>query len=196
MTTKTVSNYITAAVLWLIAALAIANWYLRPGRAAAWATIVVLAGCVFMALVASQRLKDVSGWKSESSIQGGIVIAGVFLVIALSSKLAAAFGLNNQTDLGWRATMATAGAFLMIRGNAMPKKVTPLSRFGSDAARVQTMRRFTGWIWVLTGLALMVPWLVLSTALANTVTFFLLPSAILVTLIQCFRLRGAQESAV
>src|SRR5271154_1939697 len=67
-----------------------------------------------------------------------------------------------------RVSMAIIGASLVFTGNMIPKKLMPLPAHESDAARVQALRRFAGWTWVLVGLAVSIVWLVLPIGMAPT----------------------------
>ena len=195
MIAKPVSYYLSPALLALSTVLAAENWYLRPERAAAWATVVLVLGCMALALLLLPRRRpadsnegEAAGRRSGDSIRRGIVTAGLILAISLSAKLAATLGVGGSADLSQRATMAIMGAFLMFTGNGIPKTLKPLSALRGDAARAQALQRFTGWTWVLAGLTLMIIWLVLPIDLAQLVSFLLLPSSILITVAQAVRL--------
>jgi hypothetical protein len=134
--------------------------------------------------------------RRDAGIRSGIVTAGLILVISLGAKLAVALGAVHYGDIALRATMAIAGAFLAVTGNAIPKTLTPLAALHCDPARVQAVQRLAGWTWALAGLAVVIAWLTLPINLAEAMSFLLLPSAILVTVGQAVWLRRAKPSAL
>ncbi len=197
MLSKPISTYLSALLLMLSAALALVNWYLRPGRGLLWFVALLLIGCMaILLLVVSSSPKDrAARSRSGASIQSGILCAAGLLVIALGGKLAAGVGLAGQGNLTWRLAMALLGAFLIFTGNGVPKMLTPLSTTQCDAARVQAFQRFGGWTWVLAGLGLVFAWLLLPVPSAQLLTGLLLPSAMILIGIQWLRLRRSQSRA-
>lgn len=196
MPARTITNYLAPGMLALCAALAICNWRLRPDRALAWAiALFVIGGMGFFSLRASRRsAEDGARGKREDSISAGIVFAALMLLVSLGNRLAVASGASSSPDFAQRAVMAISGAFLAFSGNAMPKILTPLVGMDCDPARAQAVRRFAGWTWVLTGVALCMMWLVLPVGPAQTATYILLPAAILLTFVQAMLLRTRQKS--
>lgn len=192
MAAKSISDYLSMALLVFGAALAGWNWYLRPESALAWGSTLFLFACMGVALfLARRRHEDESAPnRAGDSIRGGVVFAGLIMVSSLGLKLATALGALQDPDLARRAPLVLMGAFFVFSGNAMPKMLTPLSRLRCDPARVQAFQRFTGWTWVLAGLALAVVWVVLPIDQARIATFVLMPSVILIVVSQMLRLRG------
>jgi hypothetical protein len=186
MSVRTITNYLAPGLLALSAALAIGNWWLRPDRAFAWAlALIVIVGMgLFWFLTSRRSAEDGARDKREDSIRAGIVFAALMLVVSLGNRLAIASGASSSPDFAQRAVMAISGAFLAFSGNAMPKILTPLASMECDPARAQAVRRFAGWTWVLTGVALCMMWLVLPVGPAQTATYILLPAAILLTFLQ------------
>jgi hypothetical protein len=194
MATNPISYYGAPALLAASAVLAAGNWYLQPERAAAWASAVLLIGCMSLAfLLAPRRAGSEAARRRGDSIRNGIVFAGLILVISLGMKLATALGAIQDADLARRATMVILGGFLAFTGNTMPKTHTPLSALQCDAARAQAFQRFAGWSWVLTGLALAVVWLVLPLDLAKPVSLVLLMSSMLMIVAEVVRLRRTRQ---
>jgi hypothetical protein len=196
MPVRTITNYLAPGLLALSAALAIGNWRLRPDRAPAWAAALIAIGCMGLVWFRASRRSAEDGprGKREDSIRAAIVFAALMLLVALGSRLAAAFGASSSPDFALRATMAIAGAFLAFTGNTIPKVLTPLASLGCDPARVQAARRFAGWTWVMTGVAVCVAWLALPIVPAQTATYILLPAAMLVTFVQPILLRTRRKS--
>lgn len=104
--------------------------------------------------------------KRRSSRLKEILVAG--LIVAAAVVLA----LTGIADEGWslRIVMAVLGGVLVWKGNSFPKTLRPLSAMRCESTREQSLRRLTGWFFVLVGLAWMVAWLALSESLATTIT--------------------------
>src|SRR5208282_3583334 len=149
-----------------------------------------------LVLVSREPKEEAARRDFGGSVRSGIVTAGLILVISLGAKLAVALGGVHYGDIALRAPMAIAGAFLAATGNAIPKTLTPLAALHCDPAKVQAVQRLAGWIWVLTGLAVVVAWLTLPINLAEATCFLLLPSAILVTVGPAVWLRRAKPSVL
>lgn len=193
---KPISHYLPPALLLLSTVLAAANWYLQPARGVTWATAVLLVGCLTLVFLLIPRGAQSETARTEHglSISSGIVWAGLIVAGSLGAKLATTLGAVDDRDVAQRIMMAILGGFLVFTGNAIPKKLTPLSAQW-DAARVQAFQRFAGWTWVLAGLALAIAWLVVPVGLAGTITMLLLPSAILIIAVQAVRLHRTRPRA-
>jgi hypothetical protein len=198
MTAKPIWNYIPAALIALNTLLVAENWYLRPQSAGAWFVVLLLLIGMTLALILVYRepKEEAARRDSGGSVRRGIVTAGLILVISLGAKLAVALGAVHYGDVALRATMAIGGAFLAITGNAIPKILTPLAALHCDPANVQAVQRLAGWIWVLVGLAVTIAWLTLPIHLAESMSFLLLPSAIVVTVGQALWMRREKPSAL
>ncbi len=188
MQTQSAVRHPAPVLLALSAALAGANWFVRPERAVAWAVELAVVGGLAVVFVSVARSR------SRDAIRRAIVFASLMLAIALSLKLAAALGAAAHHDLAERATMVILGAFIVVTGNELPKTLTPLSVLRCDAARAQAFHRFAGWAWVLSGLALSVAWLALPVGIAQRVTLILLPTCMLTIAWQAARLRWSRPA--
>ena len=198
MAAKPIWNYIPSALIALNTLLVAENWYLRPQSAGSWFVILLLLIGMTLALVLVSRepKEETTRRNAGSSVRSGIVTAGLILMISLGAKLSVALGAVHNCDVALRATMAIMGAFLAVTGNAIPKTLTPLATLHCDPAKVQAVQRLAGWTWTLAGLAVAIAWLTLSINLAESMSYFLLPSAILVTVGQAVWLRRAKPSAL
>ena len=198
MTDKPIWNYIPPAMIALNTLLVAENWYLRPQNARSWSVVLlVLIGMTLALVLVSREPKEEAARRDAgSSVRSGIVTAGLILMISLGAKLSVALGAVHNGDVALRATMAIMGAFLAVTGNAIPKTLTPLATLHCDPAKVQAVQRLAGWTWTLAGLAVAIAWLTLSINLAESMSYFLLPSAILVTVGQAVWLRRAKPSAL
>jgi hypothetical protein len=198
MAAKPIWKYVPPGLIALNTLLVAENWYLQPQRAGAWFVVLLLLIGMALALVrVSREPKEEAACRDAGgSVRRGIVTAGLILVISLGAKLAVALGAVHYGDIALRATMAIAGGFLAVTGNAIPKTLTPLAALQCDPAKVQAVQRLAGWIWALAGLAVAIAWLTLPINLAEAMSFLLLPSAILVTVGQAVRRRRAKPSAL
>jgi hypothetical protein len=196
MAAKPIWNYIPPVLIALNTLLVAENWYLRPQSAGGWFVVLLLLIGMTLALVLVSREPKEEAARRDAGIRSGIVTAGLILVISLGAKLAVALGAVHYGDIALRATMAIAGAFLAVTGNAIPKTLTPLAALHCDPAKVQAVQRLAGWTWALAGLAVAIAWLTLPINLAEAMSFLFLPSAILVTVGQAVWLRRAKPSAL
>lgn len=192
-----VSQYLAWVIVVLGGVLAAATWYLRPEKAAAPITALLLLGCMTLALSSSGSARE-DGKPPRpihDSIRSGIIFGGLMLVCSLGAHLVTALGGADGRDFSWRATMAIVGASLVFTGNTIPKTLAPLPVSPTDAARVQSLQRLAGWIWVLAGLTLSVAWLALPIRVADPVTTLVVPAAMLLSITVMFRLRRTRQTA-
>lgn len=198
MAAKPKWNYIPPALIAINALLVAGNWYLRPQSAGVWFVVLLLLIGMTLALVRVSR----EPWQRSThrnagrSVRSGIVTAGLILSISLGAKLVVALGAAHGGDFALRATMAITGAFLAVTGNAIPKSLTPLAELHCDPAKAQAAQRLAGWMWALAGLAVAIAWLTLPINLAESMTFLLLPTTILVTVGQVVWRRWEKPSAL
>ncbi len=198
MTSKAISNYLTVALLTLSMIMTAGNWYLKPERAAVWAMVVLLIGCMASAWlrVSLGSKKEIVPSQERASIRTGVVFAGLILATTLSVKFALALGVVGSADLAWRSIMALSGFFLVFAGNAIPKKLRPLASVECDVARLQAFQRFAGWMWVLAGLAVSIAWMALPVSLAESISSWVLPSGMIILGVQMLRLHRTRERAI
>jgi uncharacterized membrane protein len=191
-----VSRYLAPLLLALGAVLAAANWYLEPERIRSWT--VALLGLAALALVLWVGLRRASASaaprQAADAIRSGIIFAALILAVSLSVDLAQTLGAIGDRDVSQRLTMVIVGVFFMFTGNAMPKMLTPLSVLQCDGAKTQAFQRFTGWTFVLAGLAFAAAWLVLPSDIAKPVSVTLILAAGLAVMTQAVRLRRVPRS--
>lgn len=185
-----VSRYLVPSLLGLSAVLPAGNWYLEAGRVRSWVAALLFLACLTLAswLAHRRTSNPAAPPHAGASIRHGIVFAALIMAASLSVKLAYALGVVDDADFSQRLTMVILGAFLVFTGNAFPKMLTPLSQ-QYEGARGQAVRRFTGWAWVLTGLAFAVVWIVLPPDFAEPVSVALLVGGALAVMAQAVRLR-------
>jgi len=184
------TRYVTPALLALGAMLTIANWYLTPERSRAWALTLAFLACLLVPLWHARRRASQEGGRRRTNdiLAGAVGFAALVLVIPLSGKLAYALGAIEDGDLAKRLSMVVVGALLVAVGNAMPKMLPPPSSIACDGAKAQALRRLSGWTWVLTGLAYVVLWLVLSVDMAAAVSTMVVLVGMVAVATQMFRL--------
>ena len=85
---------------------------------------------------------------------GAAAIIGAALIMAYLSKN----GIIEK-DSATRWTQFVIGLMLIATGNLIPKTLEPLTRSCSNPAREQSLKRFTGWAFVLSGILYSVIWL-------------------------------------
>jgi len=180
--------------------LALANWNARPAAAWAWAAAIV----VFVVMVAVHRRVqlalsrspgDAASVRGVASVGGAVVFGALMMIIPLALTLAHAYGVVDDPDGGRRTTMIVLGAYLAVTGNAIPRKLPPMSSMQCDGARVQAFQRLAGWTWVLCGLGFATAWLALPIDAAELVSAALVVAAMVVTIVQLLRLRKPRYHA-
>lgn len=175
------SRYRETAVLALTGALIAANWYQQPARAATWAAMAVLIAGMLLVLLIAARRSDRPKWRDATeALKSGVFFAGLMLTMTLTAAFARSAGLLADVSVGRRVSMAMLGAFFVVTGNAMPKRLTPLATMVCNPSRVQAFQRFSGWTWVLTGVAYSLAWLLLPMHYAGPAAMLALASGMLV----------------
>ena len=181
--------------------LALANWYVKPAAAWAWAAVIVISVVMitvqrFWQLALSRSPEDTALVRSVASVAGAVVFGALMMIIPLALTLAHAYGLVDDPDSGMRrTTMIMIGAYLAVTGNAMPRMLPPISSMQCDGARVQAFQRLAGWTWVLCGLGFVTAWLALPIDAAEPVSTALVVAAMIVTIVQLLRLRKPRPYA-
>lgn len=105
---------------------------------------------------------EATGRGDKTSARLAVVVASVLLSLSLGAKVAqAAHWIGpDEGKLGLKLFGIIGGLALAYFGNRIPKM---LERYDPDmnAARRQAFQRMAGWVFVLTGLASALAWLVL-----------------------------------
>ena len=194
MVPKTASYLFPGTLLAAAVALAVADWYLRPQRAAAWVAALAFLGVMALALAGAAHLSRTKpASRAAEALRSGVAFGSLILVCSLAAKLLAMLGTVGSEDLWRRVSMAILGVLVAFGGNAIPKTLTPLADLRCDPARVQALQRRAGWTFVLSGLAFAVAWLVLPIAAAEPVSLCVLLGGTLLVAAQVARLRFARE---
>jgi hypothetical protein len=122
-------------------------------------------------------------------VNGGVVWGALIMIIPLAVTLARAYGIVDDPKSGTRATMIIVGAYLAVTGNALPRRLPPVSSMLGNGARIQAFQRRVGWTFVLWGLGIAAAWLALPIAAAGPVSVVLTAAAMIVTFTHLLRLR-------
>jgi hypothetical protein len=175
-------------------ALALANWYAQPDIPWAWALAIVMCLVMIAVLRFWQRAaRRVPGGTSlvrgVAEVRTGVIYGGLILVIALAARLAQTYGFVDQANSSQRTLMVIIGAYLAVLGNAMPKRLPPVTVMQEHSARIQAFQRMAAWTWVLGGLGFAAAWAFLPLAATGPVSTTIVVAAIAVTVVQLFRVR-------
>jgi len=199
MTTRPLVHFVAVAVTVLVLVLGAVNWYIRPEGAAAWLAAMLLLpvgwGLVVLAVRRAARVEGpATARRAEGAVRGAIILGGLMLLAGLvESLLTAWLGPTGPfVGLGQRSTMVLVGGYLMVTGNTMPKMLVPLSSIGCDGSRAQAFLRMSGWIWVLSGLTLLVSWAVLPIAIAKAVSLSVVAAGTVIVAALAFRLHATR----
>jgi Sec-independent protein secretion pathway component TatC len=131
----------------------------------------------------------------SAGMRVALVSAGLMLAVPLGARLAARFGWVDHADLAGRAHLAILAAFIVLTGNTIPKRLFPLACRNTDAVRMQSFLRFSGWVWVLAGLAFGLASLLLTPQASTTATLIIMPLAIALIAYRWIDLRTTRRSA-
>jgi hypothetical protein len=172
--------------------------YLRPDSAGAWIAgmFVVPVSCLgIKALRDRFSIGTIVFPKAEPA--GAIVFASLLLCGSLGAALAAALGLIDNSlahVIGSRGVYALGGCYFVLRGNRLPKMLTPLSATLCDPATTQVLQRRTGWTYVLAGFAITFVGLALPLPLVQPIGMAIIAVGILVpTFIMCAHVNRRSE---
>jgi hypothetical protein len=166
-----------------------ANWYVNSAQRAGWAMALTFLAFLVVPLwwVRRHGSSDGSGRQAAKWIESAVGFAAVMLSIPLGGKLALTWGVIDDPGLSNRLTQAVIGAYLVFMGNLMPKMLAPRSNPACDGARAQALQRFSGWTWVMTGLAYAIIWLVLPLDVASPVSMVVVVAGMVAVAAQLFR---------
>ena len=124
----------------------------------------------------------------QKELVRGVVVAGLLIAAALAAVGARRAGLIADTDPA-RISGILAGLVLAFYGNFIPRRLVRYEPDSVRPARQQAALRFSGWAFVLAGLANALVWAFApSTAMALWSMVPIVAAIALVTL-RCLRLR-------
>jgi len=187
---RLLSYYVVPALLALNALLVTVNWDLRPERAVVWSAALILLTCMSAAwLMALRPSGGEPARRHAESVSRNVALAGTLVAGSLCLTLATGLGAVVDPDVARRAMMLVLGLVLMVIGNGLPKKLTPLAALRCDAAQTQAFHRLAGWTWVLAGLALAIAWAVLPADVAKPLSMVPLAAVLVVIVGHAVRVR-------
>jgi hypothetical protein len=132
--------------------------------------------------------------RTDHPIRRAALFLGAILACSLLARFATTMGVFGDPDIAKRLSMAIMGFFFVFTGNATPKILTPLSELRCNPAKVQAFQRFSGWMWVLTGLAFSAIWLLLPLDVASPLSTMVLLGGTLIVAVRLLRLwRGGRH---
>jgi hypothetical protein len=128
----------------------------------------------------------------QKELGWGLAGAAVLILIPLCAIAARTWGLVDDPghDLPGRLYGVAAGLIVAAYGNIAPRKLVRYDLDSPDLARRQAAIRFSGWAFVLGGLANALIWIIVSPIdLAAKLSMVPLAAALILVLLRCGRLR-------
>lgn len=130
--------------------------------------------------------------EKQKQVAWGLAGAAVLVLIPLAAIAARRWGLIEDAshDLPGRLYGIAAGLIIAAYGNIAPRKLVRIDPASPRAARKQAAIRFSGWAFVLAGLANAAIWALVSpTDLAAPLSMVPLAAAMILVFARCARLR-------
>ena len=130
--------------------------------------------------------------EKQKQLAWAIAGATVLLLLPLAAIAARSWGLieDPDHDLPGRLYGVAAGLIIAAYGNIAPRKLIRLDPDSPRFARKQAAMRFSGWVFVIAGLANAAIWaFVWPTDLAAPLSMVPLAGALLLVFLRCARLR-------
>lgn len=115
------------------------------------------------------------------SLRNPLIGAGLFLLVTIALVAARRAELI-APDFVERGVNVMIGLFFIVIGNYMPKTIEKKNGVACRPSRVQSLQRFSGWVFVIMGLVYTGAALLLPVEQATTVMkFVMIPGVVLVT---------------
>jgi len=133
---------------------------------------------------------------TSRSLAQAVGFAALILAVSLSARIAFMFGWIDDMEMGQRLTMVVLGVFFVVTGNALPKRLVPLTSPGCSGATRQALNRLVGWIQVMWGLTFIGASLLLPPDIAPLVIVAAVLVGALVVIARIVRMRQATRAAV
>jgi len=130
--------------------------------------------------------------EKQKQLCWSIAGAAVLILLPLAAIAARSLGLidDPDRDLPGRLYGVAAGLIIAAYGNIAPRKLIRLDPDSPRFARKQAAIRFSGWVFVLGGLANAAVWAFVSPIdLAAALSMVPLAAALILTVARCARLR-------
>ncbi len=177
---------IIAMLTLLVAGLSVTNWYFKPENASTWAIGLAAMPVIWAIVTIIIRLRPLTSYSEAERrfFTASVFVAGLMLAGAQGLKLTDTLGDFDMNFLD-RVWGVAIGAVLVIMGNIMPKILGPLSAKRCSPSATQSIQRFSGWSFVLAGLAWIMAWAVLPVTQANTVAMVSVASSVVLVMLRC-----------
>jgi hypothetical protein len=131
----------------------------------------------------------------QKELARGVVVAGLLIAASLAIVTARRLGLIADPDLAPRISGILCGLVLACYGNFIPRRLVRYEPDSAQPARRQAALRFSGWAFVLAGLANALVWAFApSTGMALWSMVPIIAAIALVTL-RCLRLSAEGNEA-
>jgi len=155
--------------------------YVSPEKAGIWAIDMFVLPVLWVGMKAAGKtfglpvacaamMEGEKAADARKALSGAMIFASLLIAMSLGAQLAGALGLIDAASAHPtidRILNVLVGGYLVFHGNRLPKILTPSVR--CDPALMQTLRRRTGWAYVVAGFTLAVIWLALPAHLARPV---------------------------
>jgi hypothetical protein len=190
---RTLSN-LAVAMMGLPVILGISLCYLRAERTGLWVAAMLFLPVSWLGIKAVPKalrttmlgtilmpLENTAD--ARKAISSAMIFASLIAAMPMGAKLANALGLIDESlaaAIAARWMSVLAGGYLILRGNRLPKILTPLPDIRCDPATMQSLQRRTGWAYVLAGFTFTLVWLVLPVHLAQPIGMGIIAVGILV----------------
>jgi hypothetical protein len=138
----------------LVEAMAIGLIFLVPEKRAIWLIAILAMPLLWIGAEATRCDKE----SIRYSIAGAALLVGAALAIA-AARAAGLFG-HDDSFIVLRLSGIVNGAILVFYGNVVPKRLVRYDPEAPDPGRRPALLRFSGWVFVLAGLADILIWLV------------------------------------
>ncbi len=149
---KNVSSWLAGATLTIVAVLGGVLWSQQPEHAVVWAVSIGFLPGAWLVLSVVKRSRLGGALERDGlGYTGALTVAGLIMAASLGFTLAEHLALlgESATERGMGIVM---GGLLVLVGNVMPKMLKPLAEMRCDPAKLQSLQRSAGWIFVLAGL--------------------------------------------
>ncbi len=162
-------------------------WILEPAHSLRWAIGIAFLPVAWMGITFLQRFsacrRVIEG--GHNALMGGIILGGVMLAGSYALKIAQHYTLIEDSSSD-RLVAVLIGAFMVIIGNALPKKLEPLDATKCVQGKEQKFKRFAGWMFIISGFGYALAWLVLPESLADKLALPILAAPILIVMFRFF----------
>jgi uncharacterized membrane protein len=120
----------------------------------------------------------------KHEIRRALWTAGALIGVALLLKWMSNTGAING-DVSERLIQVAIGVVLVVTANFVPKQLSKISEDGCEPSRRQSLQRFTGWAFVLAGIAYAIIWIAAPMDVAFVASVCVIGATMLLVLVPC-----------